>query len=429
MTTPATVRQFEERGADLPGTRAHAARRRAALARFEAQGLPGRRLESWRYTDLSPLSSKDLDYVAATPPAEVLAVAAEAVARLALDSAAIRLVFVDGCFAEGLSSRDAEPGLDVSVLGTKPEALLAGELPDESALAALNRAFARDGAEILATRALTRPVAIVAIGSGRGLARQLRFRLRLERGARLAVVEHRIDLADAGEAWLNSVTDIDLADDSRLELERLQRHGTNQYSTDLKRVRLGANARFIAGSVEAGGRLVRHEFEILLSGRGAAVEINGLALTRGREHCDTRIAVDHRAPQTTSRQNYRSIADDASRSIFNGKVTVREHAQHIDARQENHSLLLSTRAEIDSKPELEIYADQVACSHGATVGELDDEALFYLRSRGIEDRAARAILTEAFAAVILDRFGSDDFRSRARAAVAERLAAHGGKEG
>ncbi len=427
MSVSAAGRQFEERGAQLPGNGKLPGLRRAALARFEAQGWPSRKIESWRYTDLSPLSSKSFDYVAAAPPAEVLALAADAVAGLALDPDATRLVFVDGCCVEALSSRKSESGLEVNVLGTRPEALLAGDVPSESALAALNRAFARDGAEILATGAVTRPVVIVGIGSGRGLAQQLRFRIALARGARLAIVEHRLELADAGEAWLNSVTDIELAEDSRLDLLRLQRHGTNQYSTDLARVRVGADAKFVAGSVKAGGRLVRHELEIELIGPGAAADISGLALTSGREHCDTRIAVDHRAPRTMSRQNYRSIANDSSRSIFNGKVTVREQAQHIDARQENHSLLLSSKAEVDSKPELEIYADQVACSHGATVGELDDEALFYLRSRGIEDRAARAILTEAFAAVILASFGNDDFRSRTQAAVAEWLGVHAGR--
>jgi Fe-S cluster assembly protein SufD len=424
MSPTAAVRQFEERGALLPGKGMLPTLRRAALARFEAQGLPTRRVEAWRYTDLSPLGLKSFDYVAAAPPAEVLARAADAVARLALDPDATRLVFVDGYWAEPLSSRDLEPGLEVSALGRNPEALLAGDVSGDSALAALNRAFARDGAGILVRGALTRPVAIVVIGSGRGLAQQLRFRLTLDRGARVTVVEHRLELADAGEAWLNTVREVELADDSRLELLRLQRHGANQYSTDLARIRLGAGAQLVAGSVEAGGRLVRHELEILLDGPGATADIGGLALTRDREHCDTRIAVDHRAPRTTSRQNYRSIADGASRSIFNGKVAVRKDAQHIDARQENHSLLLSPGAEVDSKPELEIYADQVACSHGATVGQLDEEALFYLRSRGIDDRTARGILTEAFAAVVLERFGDDDFRARARTAVAAWLAAH-----
>lgn len=426
MSASSAVRQFEERGAQLPGSAELTPRRRAALARFEALGLPGRRIESWRYTDLTPLSSKSLDYVAAAPPADVVRLADQAVANLALDPAAARLVFVDGYCIDGLSSRTAEPCVRVDLLRARPEALVDGDAAAEPALAALNQAFARDGAEIHATGVVARPLAIVVIGSGRGLASQLRFRMQLAPSARLVVTLHLIDLAAAGESWLNMVTDAALADGSRLDLLRVQRHGTNSYSTDLTRARIDSGARLFAGSVEAGGHLVRHEFELCLDGPGASAEVGGLALTRGRQHCDTRIAVDHRAPHTTSRQYYRSIAADSSRSVFNGKVTVREDAQHIDARQENHSLLLSPRAEVDSKPELEIYADQVACSHGATVGELDEEALFYLRARGIDERSARDILTEAFAAVILAGFANDDFRTRARTVVADWLGSYAG---
>jgi Fe-S cluster assembly protein SufD len=194
-------------------------------------------------------------------------------------------------------------------------------------------------------------------------------------------------------------------------------HGANQYATGLTRARLADGARLNAGSVELGGKLVRNEIEIRLEGLAAETEIAGLALTRGKQHCDARIAVDHRAPRTTSRQNYRAIADGESRSVFNGKVTVREGAQHIDARQRNDNLLLSAHAEVDTKPELEIYADQVACSHGATVGEISEDQLFYLRARGIGEKSARAILTSAFAAEILERLPFEYFRKRAQAAV------------
>jgi Fe-S cluster assembly protein SufD len=149
--------------------------------------------------------------------------------------------------------------------------------------------------------------------------------------------------------------------------------------------------------------------------------VYGLALTRAKQHCDMRIDVDHQAPYTTSRQEYRAIADDASRSVFNGKVTVQPDAQHIDAQQRNDNLLLSAKAEIDTKPELEIYADQVICSHGATVGELSDEHLFYLRSRGIDGETARSILTTAFANTILDRISLENFRDQAQDAVTAHL--------
>jgi Fe-S cluster assembly protein SufD len=423
MIPASPSRQFEERGALLPGTATEQASRRAALARYEALGLPNRRQETWRYTDLTALGSKMLDYVAAPPPPALLARAAKAVAGLGLAAGMARLVFVDGYFVADLSSRPVEPGLAVHTLGEQPGSLLATTQPGDSALAALNQAFVRDGAEIHVTAASSPPVALVCIASDRAVAAQLCFRLRLARGARLAVAEYRLDLTDAEEAWLNTFADIELADDSRLEWSCLQRHGSNVVATALTRVRVAAGATLVAGIVNAGGRLIRSELEILLEGPGAAAELDGLALTSGRRHCDTRYAIDHRAPRTTSRQHYRSIATDESRSVFNGKVTVREQSQNIDARQQNHSLLLSARAEVDSKPELEIYADQVACSHGATVGELDEEQLFYLRSRGVAEREARGILTQAFAAAILERFGQDDFRDRALAAVEQWLQA------
>jgi Fe-S cluster assembly protein SufD len=423
MIAATPSRQFEERGALLPGTEAQRASRRAALARYEALGLPSRRDETWRYTDLTALGTKALDYLAAPPPPAIIARAARVIAGLELAADTLRLVFVDGYFVDTLSSRLAEPGLAVHTLGGQSGSMPAVTLPGDSALAALNQAFVREVTEIQATAALSRPVVLVCIASDRGVAAQLGFRLRLARGARLAMAEYRLDLTETGEAWINTIADIELSEDSRLDLSCLQRHGAGVFATGLTRVRLAAGASLVAGIVNAGGRLVRSEYEILLEGSGASAELDGLALTSGRRHCDARYAVDHRAPRTTSRQHYRSIATDESRSIFNGKVTVREQAQQIDARQQNHSLLLSARAEVDSKPELEIYADQVACSHGATVGELDEEQLFYLRSRGIEERTARGILTQAFAAAILERFGLDDFRARARATVDQWLEA------
>jgi Fe-S cluster assembly protein SufD len=243
----------------------------------------------------------------------------------------------------------------------------------------------------------------------------LRFELAAQ--ARASAEAYFCDLAEAGQSWLNLVTDIDQSEGSALDLYRLQAIGPERIFTCLTRARLAAGASFSSASVELGGKLVRNETEIELDGPAAEATVRGIALTRGRQHCDTRIAVDHRAAHTRSRQDYRAIAADHSRSIFNGKVTVQQDAQHIDARQRNDNLLLSATAEVDTKPELEIYADQVACSHGATVGELSEESLFYLRSRGIDAAAARGILTTAFADVILGQLEPDAFRERARAAV------------
>jgi Fe-S cluster assembly protein SufD len=245
--------------------------------------------------------------------------------------------------------------------------------------------------------------------------------IELAAGAKASVVQFFVDLPGADDSWLNLVTDITQGDRSELTLYRLQTHESAQYQTTLNRARLGAGAKLNAGNIELGGRLVRDEFEIALDGAEADARIFGLSLTNNRQHSDMRIAIDHRAAHTTSRQDYRAIVADSSKAIFNGKVIVQKDAQHIEARQRNDNLLLSSTAEVDTKPELEIYADQVICSHGATVGELSEEQLFYLRARGIDEQTARGILTTAFADTIVERFDHEDFRERVRAAVHARL--------
>jgi len=412
--------QYAEGHSTLPAANETDSVRRAALARFRELGWPDRSVETWHYTNLGVLADKDLDYIASAPATAVLAPAAAALDRLELDPAAPRCVFVDGHWIESLSSVAPATGLAIESLSDATAAALRAT-PSDSALAALNTAFASAGAVIRASGNVERPIQLVFLAGRDRLAAQTRLRFELAPGSRLVAVQHFAHLGTSGEAWLNLVADAELGADSRLTLYRLQQSGGSHYCTTLTRARLAAGAAFSAASIELGGKLVRNEFEIELNGEQARADVLGLALTRDRQHCDTRIAVDHRAPQTTSRQDYRAIAADRSRSVFNGKVTVREDAQHIDARQRNDNLLLAATAEIDTKPELEIYADQVACSHGATVGELSEEHLFYLRSRGIDADTARGILTTAFANVILDQIELDDFRSRAGSAVAVAL--------
>jgi Fe-S cluster assembly protein SufD len=419
--TPADItRQFDARGTELPGPAELATIRREALARFDRLGFPGRSIETWHYTDLGTLAGKTLDYVGQTADEPTLAQAASLLDSLDLMPEAPVCVFVDGHWIESLSRPVTEPGLTIQMLREQPLALL-GEGTGESALAALNTAFASDGALIrISARALA-PLQLVFIGSGRHLAPQLKLRLELEPEAAATLIQHFATLPEGGEAWLNLVTEIEQDERSKLTLYRLQTQGADAYQTTLTRARLAAEAAFVAGNVELGGKLVRNEFQIELAGTGARADIQGLALTRGRQHCDCRIDIDHCAPQTTSRQGYRAIVSDSSRSVFNGKVTVREDAQHVDARQRNDNLLLSAKAEVDTKPELEIYADQVICSHGATVGELSEDELLYLRTRGIDEETARGILISAFANTVVERLELDSFRSQAKSAVAARL--------
>jgi Fe-S cluster assembly protein SufD len=426
MTLAGLTDQYAAGHERLPGSARFDTRRRAALARFGELGLPGRRIETWHYTDLGRLADKTFEFVARAPDEAVLAAAQAALTELKLETGSPRCVFVDGQLIEALSVLAADEALAIESLAAAPERFLGEPPTDATALEALNTAFAGAGARLRVAGKLAGPVHLVFIGSGRNLAPQLKLAIELAPAASATLVQHFIDLADTDPAhtdlaWLNLVTAIEQSESSELSILRLQQHGPARYQTALTRARLAARARFASTSIELGGGLVRNELAIALAGPGAHAEVSGLALTREQQHCDTRIEIDHRAPSTTSRQNYRAIAADASRSVFNGKVTVREGAQHIEARQRNDNLLLSSKAEIDTKPELEIYADQVICSHGATVGELSEDHLFYLQSRGIDAESARDILTTAFADVIVQRIADEDFRARAGAAVAARL--------
>lgn len=415
MSTAAITREFESRGHELPGSAEHRALRRRALERFDELGLPGRRIETWHYTDLSAFGDKGFEFIA-RPDADSLDRAAGLLAAHEPIGEGSRVIYVDGHRIEALSN--VMPDLTVEIL---PLTIEQGDAGGDTALAALNTAFLTEGARVRVDGRAPTPVELVFVGTGRGLAPQLRLSIELAAGAEATLILRFIDLPGAGEAWLNLVTDLTLGESSKLTLYRLQTHESEQNHTALHRARLAQGAKLAAGNIELGGKLVRNEFEIALEGSGAEARIFGLELTRESQHCDTRILIDHRAADTTSRQDFRAVVADSSRSVFNGKVIVREDAQHIDARQRSDNLLLSPKAEVDTKPELEIYADQVICSHGATVGELDEDQMFYLQARGIDAETARGILTTAFADTILERITHDRFRERARLEVDARL--------
>jgi Fe-S cluster assembly protein SufD len=286
----------------------------------------------------------------------------------------------------------------------------------------LNTAFVRQGAliEIAAATHVTAPLHLLFVGSGRG-APQPRVVIKLAANASAVVVQHFVDTERAVSGWLNLVTDAVLAADSRLTFYRLQAHGAGQFHTSLLRARLGRDARLTAGQVDHGGKLVRSDIDVTLAESGAHAELFGVVLAGGEQHIDNHVRVDHIAPRTTSVETFRAIAGDRAHAVFSGKVVVRPNAQQIDARKNSDNLLLSNKAEIDTKPELEIYADDVKCSHGATVGELDEDHLFYLRARGIGAEEARSLLTFAFAQTILERIDLPELRERAGRAISRQL--------
>jgi len=365
--------------------------RRAAAARFLELGAPAQRLERWKYTSLTPLAKTGFALAA---PAEL--------AELPRIEGTTRLVFVNGRFDAGRS--DALPQ-GVATLGAVGETEIldllgpVAEAPDQS-LTALNTAFAGDGyvVELGAGESLEQPLHIVHV-TGAGAAANLRNVVRLGGTARATIIESWLGEA---EYWANPVTDIRLAEGSVLTHYKWQREGADAFHTALNTVSIATGARYEALTLATGSRIMRQEFAIALDGETADCLLAGAALGHEKQHLDFTVTMDHRAPNAHSDQRFKSVLASGARSVFQGQVKVARGAIGTDAHQTSNNLLLDRSAEADAKPELEIFADDVACSHGATVGELDENKVFYLKSRGLSDEAARALLVEGFVAELFD---------------------------
>jgi Fe-S cluster assembly protein SufD len=408
----------------LPGSGATLPRRRTALAELAAAGWPQRRRERWRYTDLGPLADAGFDVApSAAGDAELLAAAA---LLPALTGTAPRLVFVDGHFNRALSSSlpAGIEALDLDAEWSEFDSQWAGNIvAAEHPLAALNTAFGQRGLWLRARSGtvLAEPLHIVHIGSARPqIAAQARVVLEIGESARLTLIEQIADVG-ATSGWLNAVTQLRQGSGSHVDLYRLQQHDGRQTHTSLLSAELAADAELCCGYVDLGGRLVRNDIDVTLRERGARVDLFGLFVAGSGQHLDNHTTIVHAAPETRSDESFRGIIGDRGRGVFNGKVVVRPKAQRIDARQSNDNLLLGAHAEIDTKPELEIYADDVKCSHGTTVGDLDADHLFYLRARGVDADDARQMLTSAFAATVLERVKDEAWRARLVAIVSAKL--------
>jgi Fe-S cluster assembly protein SufD len=413
----------------LPGSVASRTVRATALAELETAGLPTPRREDWRYTDLKPLVDAELDFTPAGPDVPTLKRAVDALADQGPAAVAPRLVFVDGHLAPELGAVDPASGIEVRDLDDywrETQAARGARISTAAhPLAALNTAYSQSGAwlRVADGARIADSLWIFLVSSGTPkLFAQPRLVIEVGRGAEITIVQQILDAADA-DGWLNVVTDVALAEDSKLSLYRIQGHSPSRAHTSLLAVDVAARASASLGLVDLGGRLVRNDIDVKLREPGAALDLYGLLLAGEGQHVDDHTRIDHVAPDTRSTEAFRGVIGRRGRGVFNGKVVVHRGARGIDARQTSDNLLLSDQAEIDTKPELEIYSDDVKCSHGSTVGELDAEHLFYLRSRGIEEAHAREILTTAFAATVLERIAMPDIRESVADKVAARLRA------
>ncbi len=422
------LEDFRQVERTLPGRHAPwlQAQRVAALETFRARGFPTLRDEDWKYTDARPIAQRRFRLGGAGP-------APDAAALTPYTLAGHQLVFVDGRFIPALSTVAGLPaGIEVmslaEALAQAPERLepWLGRYaePARDGFAALNAAFLRDGAFIRAApgTVLDAPLHLLFVASG--VADSLAYVRNLvvaEAGAALRVIESYVALTDT-TGLTNSVTEIALEPGAQIEHYRLGREGEAAYHIGSTHVHLARDGRYTSHCIALGGRIVRHELYAMLDGEGAECTLNGLTVTRGRQHIDSHTRIDHRQRRGTSRELYKGVLDGESRAVFSGRIVVHPQASHSDAEQANHNLLLSAGAEADSRPQLEIYADDVKCAHGATVGNLDPDALFYLRTRGLDVAHARSLLVYAFAADVLARIRLAPLRAQLDEQLALRLA-------
>jgi Fe-S cluster assembly protein SufD len=393
-----------------------------AAAQLRRNGQPGPRDERWKYTSLRALEQRR--YVDGDCGAGHRVVGSSACLLPGVEGP--RLVFANGVFRADLSDLQGVPGLEIARLGAEPQVFAdaLADAPASDAFALLNTALATDGVllRVAAGAQVAQPIHLVCVGAAADadIAWQLRLRVEIGEGGALRMVEHHASV-DAHAHLGHIVAVYRLADDARLDLIQLQDAAEGAALVRRSDARLGCAARLRMHTVELGAQFMRHELDIALVGRGARFESRGVFALRGRQHADTRMQVLHDARDTECDISWRGVADQRSRGVFHGSITVAAGADGADARLSNKNLLLSAQAEIDTQPVLEIHADEVKAAHGATVGQLDERALFYLRSRGLPLDLARRMLVSAFCSAVLSDLEPVALRARIDAMLAARL--------
>ena len=405
--------------------------RRAATDWVGEHGFPTRKDEDWRYTRLEPLLAVPFE---PAPPGFRYKRAPTAINGLGPGLGGARLVFVNGRFAPELSRVDGLPtGAMVTNLasvlghgGERLEPILSPTLaPFHHAFAALNTALTEDGAfvSLAANVVVEAPIELVFFSEtdGAPLVSYPRSVVLAGPGSRATIVETHTGLP--GDVyWTNAVTEVMLEAGANITHWKVQDEAGSAFHLALLDVRQARESSFSSDMFALGAEIARHEVRVNLEGEGANVTLDGLYMPRGNQQHDNPVLVVHSAPRGTSRQLYKGVVDEHGHGVFNGHIVVRPDALGTDARQTNKNLLLSDDGEIDTRPRLEILTDDVKCAHGAAVGHLDEDALFYLRSRGVPGQAARGILTYAFAREMVDLIPHELLRARVGALVTDRLA-------
>lgn len=405
--------------------------RKAGIARFAELGFPTPKDEDWRFTNVAPIARLPfkpiLDYAAG-------AVTAKLVNRFHFSGIkSSRLVFVNGHYSKELSSiLPQKEGVRISSLASTltvdgdgiQKHLARYARTDQSAFAALNAAFFTDGAFVYvpAGKAVEEPLHLLFISTSAeiGATAHPRNLIVTERGAQLTLIESYVSTVD-GPYFTNAVSEFVLGDSARVEHCKFQDESQSAFHMATIQMQLQSNCNFISHSIATGAKLSRNNINTVLAGEGIECILNGLYLTKDDQLADHHMIVEHAKPYCNSHEYYNGILDDRSKGVFHGRILVQQEAQKTDAKQTNKNLLLADTATIDTKPQLEIYADDVKCTHGATVGQLDEDSIFYLRARGIGVETARRMLIHAFAGEIIDRIRCEPVREELDKVIWERL--------
>ena len=402
--------------------------RKQGMARFQALGFPTTKNEDWHFTSVAPIADRAFRLA----PLEVRGVKRSDLARFNFgENGWHTLVFVNGAFSEDLSSAAVlGKGVRVSSLARAIKSGTAGierhlgkiATFEQHTFTALNTAFIKDGAfvELAADAIVEQPIHLVFVSEGEGVSHP-RNLIVAGRHSRATVIESYVSLRDSGY-FTNAVTEVSLGEGAHLDHYKLQRESESAFHVGTVQIREARDSQLHSFSLAVGGSLARTNIYTSLDGDAATCTLNGLYLTDGTQHIDNQTSIEHIAPNCPSHELYKGVLDGRSHGVFNGKVYVHPEAQKTDGKQSNNNLLLSPSARVDTKPQLEIFADDVKCTHGATVGRLDDLAMFYLNSRGIGPETARMLLTYAFAADVLETIELEVLRKELEKMVLVRFA-------
>ena len=408
-------------------------------ARFYAKGFPTTHDEDWRFTNLAAAARTPFQRVVKGS----VAVSAQEIEKFRAVGAACQLVFVNGHFApelselqnlpKGLEICSLERAIDCGMIGCAPEACAPegieqhlGRYADvrRDVFTALNTALWEDGAYLRIRRgaAIAQPIHLlyVSVGDGAEIMTHPRTLIVAEAASQAAVIEDYVSVGSEA-AFSNAVTELAAGQDAVVSHFLVERENLASFNVSTLRIELARGVNVASHSILLGGGMVRNNVHPVLAGEGAECLINGLFVGAGHQHLDNYMLVEHAQPQCSSRQFYNGILDGAARGVFHGRIVVHKDAQKTDAKQTNRNLLLSDNARIDTKPQLEIHADDVKCTHGATIGQIEEEPLFYLRSRGFDEASARNMLLYAFAAECLDRMKEPAAREFVEKLIGERL--------